>query len=267
MRIAVIGSGTANRELPSHLSALGGAQVQAFIVNPRLSVFAFTPYEELLVDLGYVDAAQSAVDQDCDAIMINSFADYGIEAAGAVLEVPVIGAGAATLAVAAAGDRRFAIVTVWPKSMAFIYEERLRSTGLSGRCVGIWHISPEDELTRLADDHGVMQRMQRRESQVVTRLAAACHAAQAAGAEAIALGCTCMAPIGAELQAQCLLPVYEPSRCGFIAAVAAAEAAVASPPVAGRCAVRNPLQIPTLIDGWCGAMQPAQQPCPVCIAD
>ena len=44
-------------------------------------MFAFTPYERLLVDLGYVDAAQSAAQAACDAILINSFADYGIEAA------------------------------------------------------------------------------------------------------------------------------------------------------------------------------------------
>ena len=168
MRIAVIGSGTASRELPPHLATLGGAAVQPRIVNPRLSAFAFTPYDELLVDVGYVDAAQSAAAEGCDAIFINSFADYGIEAANAVLDVPVIGAGAATLAAAGAGGANFAIVTIWPRSMGFIYQERLRALDLADRCVGVWHVSPEAE-TRQArhrrqrdDAHGARRQRHHR---------------------------------------------------------------------------------------------------------
>ena len=84
MRIAIIGSGTASTALPAHFAAEAAVLEPAAVptlVNPRLSAFAFTPYERLVVDLGYVDAVQAAAAQDAHAIMINSFADYGIEAA------------------------------------------------------------------------------------------------------------------------------------------------------------------------------------------
>jgi ribosomal protein S11 len=37
-----------------------GAELELELVNPRLSLFAATPYERLLVDVGYADAAQQA---------------------------------------------------------------------------------------------------------------------------------------------------------------------------------------------------------------
>ena len=86
MRIAIIGSGTAATDLPPHFAAEAATLDPAaapVLVNPRLSAFAFTPYERLVVDLGYVDAVQAAAAQDARAVMINSFADYGIEAARA----------------------------------------------------------------------------------------------------------------------------------------------------------------------------------------
>ena len=60
MHIAVIGSGTTSPDLALPLTQLGGSDVQPRIVNPRLSAFARSPYEELLVDVGYADAAQGA---------------------------------------------------------------------------------------------------------------------------------------------------------------------------------------------------------------
>lgn len=264
MRIAVIGSGTASRELPPHLATLGGDGVAAQIVNPRLSTFAYTPYDKLLVDVGYVDAAQSAADDGCDAVFINSFADYGIEAAAAALAVPVIGAGAATLAAAAADGASFAIVTVWPRSMGFLYAERLRALALADRCVGVWHVSPETELARLGAENGVMQRMARGDADVIDRLAEACATAQAQGAQSIALGCTCMAPIGPALQQRSALPVLEASRCGFLAAVAAARLRRAD--AGNAAAVRDPGRIPRLVDCWAGAGQVAEPECPVCIS-
>ena len=69
------------------------AGIELVLVQPRLSLFAFTAYERLLVDLGYVDACQQAAAAGADAIVINSFADYGLEAARAAVNIPVYGAG------------------------------------------------------------------------------------------------------------------------------------------------------------------------------
>ena len=261
MRIAIIGSGTASRELPAHLAAEAAGLDPAAaptIVNPRLSAFAFTPYERLVVDLGYVDAVQGAAAEGAAAVMLNSFADYGLDAARAAVGVPVAGAGEAAIREAAAGgSRRFAIVTVWPRSMDFLYDERLRNVPGGELCTGVRHVSREEELARLGAEDGVMARMARHEAPIVAALLRECEAAaREDGAGAIVLGCTCMAPVGPLLAARCSVPVIESSRAGLRAAVAAARAAAqgaeqpagAGPAAAARA--RNPRLVPAIVSAW-----------------
>ncbi len=260
-RIAVLGSGTTRSELPPHFFERDAAEPWAAPV--RLSAFARTPYERLVVDVGYVDAAQKAAPL-ADAIFINSFADYGIDAMRAVLAIPVVGAGEAALMAAARHTERFAIVTVWPESMGFLYAERLRALGLTERCVNIEHVSPESELARLGGDDSIMERMHRHEPTVVEQLRDACNRAVAIhGAGCIVLGCTCMAPIGPALAAACAFPVLESSRVGLAASIAAAGT-----PQGRRAPRSDGTQLVTLVDAWAGvqATNPiAREPdCPVC---
>jgi allantoin racemase len=262
-RIGVLGSGTAKTELPAHFRERDDAIALALPI--RLSHFARSAYERLLVDVGYVDAAQRGA-ADCDAIFINSFADYGIDAMRAVLAIPVIGAGEASLRLAAESGRRFAILTVWPQSMRFLYDERLRALQLADRCVAIEHFSPESELTKLGREDGVMERMYRHENSLLAGLRSVCQRLQREhGAEAIVLGCTCMAPIGPALAAASSIPVLESSRVGYDASIALARASVHEPPTAHTDARR---QIIALVDSWAGAARGAtvtgEPDCPVC---
>ncbi len=260
-RIAVLGSGTARPELPPHFFERNDAEPWAAPV--RLSAFARTPYERLVVDVGYVDAAQKAA-PSTDVIFINSFADYGIDAMRAVLAIPVVGAGEAALLEAARQAKRFAIVTVWPESMAFLYHERLRALGLAERCVSIVHVSPESELAKLGSDDSVMERMHRHEPTVLEQLRDACsRAVTRQGAGCVVLGCTCMAPIGPALAAACAFPVLESSRIGLAASIGAAGTRQ------DRRAPRSDgTQLVTLVDAWAGAQATnsiAREPdCPVC---
>ena len=281
--VGVIGSGTAARELPAHLVALATADVAPRIVNPRLSAFAATPYERLVVDVGYVDAAQAAVAAGCDALFINSMADYGLDAMRAAVPVPALGAGEVALHEGGRDGRRFAIVTVWPASMRFLYDERLRACALAAQCVSIRHLSGEDELARLGADDGVMARMHRGEAGVVARLAALCEAAvRDDGAECIVLGCTCMAPIGPAIAAACRVPVIESSRAGYLAAARALREPAARRAASGAMQSARTALVPSLVDGWFAAstMQgaaPRATPrvappadgsdCPVCIVE
>ena len=260
-RIAVLGSGTARPELPPHFFERDDASPWAAAV--RLSAFAHTPYERLVVDVGYVDAAQQAAAQ-ADAIFINSFADYGIDAMRAVLGIPVVGAGEAALMEAARQTQHFAIVTVWPDSMGFLYQERLRALGLTERCVRIVHVSPESELRKLGSDDSVMERMHRHEPAVLEQLRDACNRALAGhGAGCVVLGCTCMAPLGPALAAACAFPVLESSRIGLAASIVAASTA------ADRRAPRSDgTQLVSLVDAWAGAQttnsMPREPDCPIC---
>lgn len=271
MRIAVLGSGSAATTLPEHFRELANDTVTPELVDPRLSVFALTPYERLVVDVGYVDAGQQAERLGCDAVMINSFADYGLDALRSVLTIPVFGAGESTMLAAAKGGRRFSIVTIWPRSLAHLYDERLRALALGEQCVSVRYVLPEVELTRLTDDDGAMARMHRGDRTIVDRLVAECErAVREDGAECIALGCTCMAPIGPAVEAACSVPVLESARVGFRAAATALRSAP-------RPVRREPLVaperrdlVPRLVDAWVGVGAPPLDThggdCPVCIA-
>lgn len=256
--------------LPAHLAELASIDVEPRIVNPRLSAFAFTPYERLVVDVGHVDAAQQGEREGAAAIFVNTFADYGLEAMRAVLTIPVIGAGEATLQAAARGGRSFAIVTVWPRSLGYLYDERLRALALAEQCVAVRHVSPEEELGHVGREDGVMERMHRGEPAIVEHLRLECERAVAEqGAECIVLGCTCMAPIGPALEAACRVPVLEASRVGFRAALAAVRMSAAAGPLAPIA--HDPGLMPALVDAWLGrtashGRDAGSGDCPVCVS-
>lgn len=268
IRIAVLGSGTRTNEMPAHLLELAVDGVQAELITARVAGFASNPYDRLVVDVTYVDMAQRAEAAGCDAVFINTYADYGIEAMRSVLRIPVIGAGEAAMEAAAQGRRRFSIVTVWPWSMKFLYDERTRMTTAGAHCVSVRHISPEDELARLTSADGVQQRMGRREAAIVDRIVAECErAVREDGAQAIVLGCTCMAPVGPTVAARCAVPVIESSRTGFRAAAAAVRAGGAVPV---RKHTERPTLIPAIVDAFVGVASPQQgesaaAECPVCL--
>lgn len=272
MKIGVLGSGTASRELPPHLTVevtrYPGTTIT--LVQPRLSVFAFTPYERLVVDVGYVDAAIGAARSGCDALLINSFADYGVDAARSAIDIPIVGAGEAALHEAAKiGHGKFCILTVWPKSMHFLYDERLRSLGMSASCLAVHHFSSEDELSRLATDSNVMTRMASHENHIIDELGNACEQLIARyRPDSIVLGCTCMSPIAKALAARCRVPIIDGSVSGL-------RLLNSDDPLAKLGSNQRPAMtdraelIPDMVSAWIGTEhQPAPEPtadCPVCI--
>ena len=268
-RIAVLGSGTRSPLMPPHLLELGTPEAVPELINSRLAVFAGNPYDRLVVDLAYVEMAQRAEVAGCAAIFINTYADYGIAAMRAAVSIPVVGAGEAAVTVAAQGGRKFSIVTVWPPSMQFIYDERRRAVAAGAACLRVRHLSAEDELLRLGTEQGVQERMARREDAIVRQIVRECERAiDDDGAQAIVLGCTCMAAVGPQVSAAVDVPVIEGSRVGYLAAAAAARQAPG--PVALPRTARGTL-VPAIVDAYVsGALgaqaAPAAAECPVCIS-
>lgn len=267
-RIAVLGSGTRAAVMPPHLTELANAHYVPQLIDSRLPAFAGNPYDRLVVDLAYVEMAQRAQASACAAIFINTYADYGIAAMRAAVTIPVVGAGEAAMTIAAEGGRKFSIVTVWPPSMKFIYDERTRAVAAGAACLRVRHVSPEDELLRLGSAEGVQERMARREDAVIEMIVRECERAIGEdGAQAIVLGCTCMAPVGPQVAAAVAVPVIEGSRAGYRAAVAAAQTPQA--PAAGPRTARAML-IPSIVDSYVNAVPgtqaaPAAAQCAVCV--
>lgn len=268
LKIAVLGSGSRSAALPPHLADLASAQAGPVLYAARLAAFAGNPYDRLVVDLAYVDMAQRAEAAGCAAVFINTYADYGIDAMRAAVSIPVVGAGERAMTIGAEGGRRFSIVTVWPPSMKFLYDERIRACAAGAACLAVRHVSAEDELQRLAADEGVQARMARGEDAIVDRIILECERAIAEdGAQAIVLGCTCMAPVGPRVAARVGVPVIEGSRAGYLAALSAAlqPRAPAPGPRTGRASL-----IPSIVDAYVdthpdAAALPALGECSVCV--
>lgn len=68
-----------------------------------MPAFPYTPIEQAMQALGHADAALSAAEQGCEALVIDSVGDYGLSAMRAMLPIPAIGSGEAGLAEAAEG--------------------------------------------------------------------------------------------------------------------------------------------------------------------
>ncbi|MCC7083314.1 MAG: hypothetical protein IT530_21810 [Burkholderiales bacterium] len=224
-RIAILGSSVPCAVgAPPHLAATSPAGIELVPWPLALRAFPYTPYDRVLVDAGHAAAAQEAVAGGCHALYVDTFGDYAIAAMRSLGDVPVIGAGEATLHAATLVARRFSIVTVWPRSMRHIYEDRLAATGLGERCASIRHLD---------EPPSVMGRLERAEADITARIVLACREVLAQdGAEAIAFGCSCMAPVHSAVVAAIAAPVLCCSRTGFAMAVAATLGGWASSPIA-----------------------------------
>lgn len=184
----------------------------------RFRVLARTPYDHLFTELGTLDTAEGALAEGCDGIYVDTFGDYAVERIRAITDVPVVGAGAATIRAAAElGD--FSIVTVWPRSMRWLYDERLAAVPGGVACAGVHHLADEDELGRVGTGQGVKARMTRAEGAVVDDVVALCRTALARDkTRVVALGCTCMSPIASAVAERLDVPVLDPARVGLAAA-------------------------------------------------
>lgn len=242
-RIAVIGTGaapTGGIVPPAEIAAMARDGFKPQLIETALSIFPATPYQRGLAVLAYVEAGIRAERAGYDAVFINTFGDYGLTELKSALSIPVIGAGEAALSLAATLGRRFAIVTIWPPSLNFIYDERLAASGLGARCAGVVNVLSELEMNRRGQAEDPVAAMRAARADMIDRLSAAALAAvRERGADTIVLGCTCMAPIGALIAARVPVPVIEPMTAGYAAAemmlslrLTQSKIAFASPPAA-----------------------------------
>ena len=217
-RIAVIGTGftpTGGKTPPPQIAAVAAAGFTPELVETRYSVFPGTPYDRGLGAVSHIDAGVTASKDGAAAVFLNTFGDYGIAELKSALSVPVVGAGEASMAVAATLGRRFAIVTIWPPTLRFIYEERLASCDMRDRCVDVISVLTPDEMTPRGDADDPVKHMRAGQAAIIDRIVAAAEEAVRRGADTIVLGCTCMAPIAAQIAARLPVPVVDPMTTGY----------------------------------------------------
>ena len=269
-RIAVLGTGfrpTGNQTAPKEIAAIAGGGFLPELVEPRFGAFPRTPYDRGLAAIGNIDAGITAAANGFSAIFLNTFGDYGIVELRSALHIPVIGAGEAAMTLASTLGRRFAIVTVWPRSMNFIYDERLAACLMRERCAGIVNILGDLDIvaTERGDPDDPVTAMRAGSGAIVDRIVAGAEAVLADGdVDTIILGCTCMAPIGNPVAARLPVPVIESMTAGYRAAETMVALGLSQSPVAyPKPPPERLARIGQMLNG-----QPAPSPdedCPVCV--
>ncbi|MEQ9446264.1 MAG: aspartate/glutamate racemase family protein, partial [Rhodospirillaceae bacterium] len=113
---------------------------------------------------------------------------------------------------------RFSIVTIWPPKLNFIYQERLRSCGMEGRCSSVRNVLSDNEVEGVEGAGNTVLGLADHNAQLIGRVLQEIeNAVLEDGADTIMLGCTCMAPIGPQIAAQSAVPVLESMRTGYAA--------------------------------------------------
>ena len=230
MKIAIYGSGvpTSVGRPPPHLLDLVGPGEELAVVPLRGGAFPYGPADLTFVQLALVDAAVRAAADGADAICVDTFGEYGLDAARAAVDVPVVGAAEAAFAAAGVVGRRFEIVTVWPESFAWLYADRLRRHHAEARCTGVSYVGARDGATAIERVDAVRTDLQLDRPGLLAGTLEVCRGAIARGADTIVLGCTCMGPMYGALAASLEVPVVCASRAACAATVAAARLGVRS---------------------------------------
>lgn len=241
---------------PELETLIGGIELVAF--PSRVPAFPYTPLEQAMQALGHAEAALSAAEAGCTAVVIDSVGDYGLAAMRAMLPVPAMGSGQAGLDEAARGGRRFGIVTVWPESMNFILAERLAACGCGAACIGIVNVAEDADTQALSGPDGYLTQVREARVAVVGKVLAGVAELTARGAEAVLLGCTCMSGMADAIAQGSRVPIINPLAAGVRAASQADPLAAAPLAREGRAAWLRSM-VDVVADG------PAED-CPVCIA-
>ena len=169
--------------------------------------------EEALAVPGMLTRVQEAARVGVDAVIVGCYGDPGVDAARELIDLPVVGPGAASMLVAAALGHRFAILTVLD-TVVHPLRRLARDVGLDGKLAAVRAVNvPVLDLAR--DREGSYARM----------LEAARLARDVDGADTLILGCMTMAFLGEDrrLAGATGLPVVNPGQ----AAVKFAELQVA----------------------------------------
>lgn len=165
-----------------------------------------------ICDLIVAAAGIRAIEDGCDAIVINTLADFGAAILKDVTRGPVVAAGYTAFSAAAAlGSGRFSIVSAWPPATGLVVQERLREYGAAERCVTMRHcISDEEAGSRPAHKAETFTHIASCDASYLTQMSQAIDAAIAEDSiDSIILGCTCMSPTAARLGDRAHIPVID----------------------------------------------------------
>lgn len=216
--IAILGTGdaqtTGDAPVPPPIAA-AATHYQPELRPVPGAIFPGTPMARDACARAYLDAGLCAERDGCAGAYINTVGDYGLAALRRACGIPVTGAGEGAIRTARDRGRYFAIVTIWPPALRFIYDALLAATESARDCVAIRHLSEDADLATLDRPDNFVSDMRGCSLVTMGRIREACRGAlEDEGADVIILGCTCMQPVAALLEED-RLPVIEPMVAGY----------------------------------------------------
>jgi allantoin racemase len=216
-KLAILGTGDSNiADAPTPPPiAQAASNFEPNLRDVPGAVFPDTPLARQQCARAYLDAGLQAERDGYAGLYINTVGDYGLTELREASVIPVTGSGEGAIRTAQAHGQRFAIVTIWPPALRFIYDAILASTDAESDCLAIHHLSEDPDLATLDQADNFVSEMQACGITSMTKIREAClRGLEGDGADVIILGCTCMQPVGALLEAD-ELPVIEPMVAGY----------------------------------------------------
>ncbi|WP_242909285.1 aspartate/glutamate racemase family protein [Actinomadura terrae] len=117
-------------------------------------------YERTLSDVAVLAAATGAQADGYAAVVVNSMSDSGLAALRSRLDIPVVGACQASMALAGVLGQRIGVLTMWPPWHA-LYPAAASAAGLADRLVSVRDIGvrPDAEALLTGREHEVFPRL------------------------------------------------------------------------------------------------------------
>jgi Asp/Glu/hydantoin racemase len=154
-----------------------------------------------------------AVQDGCDAIIVNALSDFGVSIMRDVMKGPIVGAAYAVSCAAGAFGDRYSLVDIWPEASCGVVNQRFKDYGIFDKFASLRFLH-DDEF--MGDAQAVatnFTEVTTCDVRYVNRVAAEIDKAiEEDSPDAILLGCTCMSAAAPKLNERVSVPVLNASQ-------------------------------------------------------
>ncbi|HDK26288.1 MAG TPA: hydantoin racemase [Candidatus Atribacteria bacterium] len=192
-----------NNMVKSYLEELKSPDIEIEVVNIKAGPSSIETFYDEAFALPEILKTIEKYKAECNAIVINCFADPAVNAARELTDIPVVGPAEASMMIALMLGHRFGVISTFRNSGPWV-ELQARNMGIEEKLAGA--IGVDIPVLELEKDF---------KKTVRYLINAARNLIDSKGAEVIVLGCTGMAPVARIIKKELGVPVVEPMTAAF----------------------------------------------------
>ena len=192
-----------NNMVKSYLEELKSPDIEIEVVNIEAGPSSIETFYDEAFALPEILKTIEKYKAECNAIVINCFADPAVNAARELTDIPVVGPAEASMMIALMLGHRFGVISTFRNSGPWV-ELQARNMGIEEKLAGA--IGVDIPVLELEKDF---------KKTVRYLINAARNLIDSKGAEVIVLGCTGMAPVARIIKKELGVPVVEPMTAAF----------------------------------------------------